>query len=105
MADYKQLLTEILLKKAKGYSFKEKTEEFTVADGKVTLVKKKVVTKRMQPDVAAIKALLQLSEDNLEVSQMTDEQLQVEKLRLLQLLNICDGANNQQTAEESPDEN
>ena len=99
MADYKQLLTEILLKKAKGYSFKEKTEEFTVADGKANLVKKKVVTKRVQPDVAAIKALLQLSEDNLDVSQMTDEQLQVEKLRLLQLLNICDGANTQQAAE------
>ena len=55
--------------------------------------------------VTLLLALLQLSEDNLEVSQMTDEQLQVEKLRLLQLLNICDGANNQQTAEESPDEN
>ncbi len=94
MSDYKQLLTDILLKKAKGYSFKEKTEEFSVLEGKLTLVKKKVVTKRVQPDVSAIKALLQLSEDSLDVSQMTDEQLQVEKLRLLRLLNICDGTEN-----------
>ena len=90
MRDYKQLLTKVLLKKAKGYTFKETTEEFNIADGKPVLNKKKVVTKRVHPDVAAVKALLQLSEDELDVSRMTDEQLQVEKLRLLQLLNICD---------------
>ena len=92
MTDYKQLLTKILLKKAKGYSYKEKTEEFNVVDGNPVLSKKKVVTKRVHPDVAAVKALLQLSEGDLDVSKMTDEQLQVEKLRLLELLNICDGA-------------
>ena len=90
--DYKQLLIKILLKKAKGYSFTEKTEEFNVTDGETVLTKKKVVTKRVHPDVAAVKALLQLSEEDLDVSKMTDEQLKVEKLRLLQLLNICDGA-------------
>lgn len=92
MTDYKQLLIKILLKKAKGYIFREKTEEFNVADGETVLTKKKVVTKRVHPDVSAVRALLQLSEEDLEVSKMTDEQLQVEKLRLLQLLNICDGA-------------
>lgn len=86
----KQLLINILLKKAKGYAYKEKTEEFSIADGEANLVKRKVVTKQMQPDVAAVKALLTLSESEADVSQMTDEQLQVEKLRLLQLLNICD---------------
>ncbi len=90
MTDYKQLLTKILLKKAKGYAYKEKTEEYNVAEGKPILNKKKVVTKRVHPDVSAIKALLQLSEEELDVSKMTDEQLQVEKLRLLKLLNICD---------------
>lgn len=92
MTDYKQLLIKILLKKAKGYSFKEKTEEFNVVEGKAQLTKKKVVTKRVQPDVAAVKALLQLSEEQLDISKMSDEQLKVEKLRLLQLLNICDDA-------------
>lgn len=92
MTDYKQLLIKILMKKAKGYSYREKTEEYNVNDGEAVPVKRKIVTKRMHPDVSALKALLQLSEGDLEVSKMTDEQLQVEKLRLLQLLNICDGA-------------
>ncbi len=90
MSNYKELLTKILLKKAKGYSFKEKTEEFNVVDGVAQLVKRKVVSKHVHPDVSAVKALLQISEDQLDVSKMTDEQLQVEKLRLLHLLEICD---------------
>lgn len=99
--DYKKLLTNVLLKKAKGYVYREKTEEFNVVDGSAVLTKKKVVTKRTHPDVSAIKALLQLSEEDADVSQMTDEQLQVEKLRLLQLLNVCDDANQtQQIAED-----
>lgn len=105
MSDCKKLLTEILLKKAKGYSFKEKTEEFSVVDGKPSLVKKKVVTKRVQPDVSAIKALLQLSENEQDVSQMTDEQLRVEKLRLLHALNICDGVSAEDGASAGDTEN
>lgn len=83
----KELLTQILLKKAKGYAFKEKTDEYVVVDGKKQLVKSKVVTKRVQPDVNAIKVLVTLT-DNLDVTKMTDEQLQVEKLRLIRLLNM-----------------
>ena len=93
MTDTKQLLTKILLKKAKGYAFHEKTDEYVVVDGEKKLVKSKVVTKRVQPDVNAIKALITLSEDNTDVTKMTDEQLQVEKLRLIRLLNMCDEPN------------
>lgn len=85
--DEKQLLIKILLKKAKGYAYHEKTDEYNVVEGKKQLVKSKVVTKRVQPDVNAIKALITLSDAGDDVTQMTDEQLQVEKLRLLNLLN------------------
>ncbi|MCH5153055.1 MAG: hypothetical protein J1F68_03770 [Clostridiales bacterium] len=85
----KELLTKILLKKAKGYTYREKTDEYVVVDGKKQLVKSKVVTKRVQPDVNAIKALITLTDD-LDVTKMTDEQLQVEKLRLIRLLNMYD---------------
>ena len=85
----KELLTKILLKKAKGYAFKEKTDEYVVVDGKKQLVKSKVVTKRVQPDVNAIKALITMTEDT-DITKMTDEQLQVEKLRLIRLLNMYD---------------
>ena len=86
----KELLTKILLKKAKGYAFKERTDEYVVVDGEKKLVKSKVVTKRVQPDVNAIKALITLTDDNSDVTKMTDEQLQVEKLRLIRLLNVYD---------------
>ena len=87
MMDTKDLLIKILLKKAKGYAYHEKTDEFNVVEGEKKLVKSKVVTKRVQPDVNAIKALISLTDACDDVTQMTDEQLQVEKLRLLNLLN------------------
>ena len=83
----KNLLIKILLKKAKGYLFRERTDEYVVTEGKKQLIKSKVVTKRMQPDVNAIKALLTLTDTETDVTKMTDEQLQVEKLRLIRLLN------------------
>jgi hypothetical protein len=88
--NYKQLLTKILLKKAKGYTVHEKTEEFVAVNGQVQLSKRKITTKKVPPDVNAIKALLQLSDEEMDVCKMTDEQLAVEKLRLLKLLDICD---------------
>jgi len=92
MRSTKQLLKDILLKKAKGFAVKEKTEEYSVVNGEPVLTKKRVVTKNVNPDVAAVKALLQLDDDSPDVATMTDEQLQVEKLRLMQLLNVCDSA-------------
>ena len=89
----KELLTKILLKKAKGYAYREKTDEYVVVENKKQLVKSKVVTKRVQPDVNAIKALITLTDDNTDVTKMTDEQLQVEKLRLIRLFNVYNEAN------------
>ncbi len=90
MPNYTQLLIDILLKKAKGFTVQEKTDEFAVTDGELTLVKSKVSTKEVLPDVSAVKALLDIPSDSVDVSDMTDEQLQVEKLRLLRLLQLAD---------------
>ncbi|MCM1289959.1 MAG: hypothetical protein NC132_04600 [Corallococcus sp.] len=103
MQSTKQLLKDILLKKAKGFSFKEKTEEYNVVNGEAVLAKKRIVTKNVHPDVTAVKALLQLDDGMQDVSAMTDEQLQVEKLRLMQLLNICDSAESSQSPAAEPD--
>lgn len=89
VSGYKELLTKILLKKAKGYSYKEKVDEYVVEDGEKQLVKTKVTTKRVQPDILAVKALIELGGD-ADITQMSDEQLQVEKLRLLRLLKTCE---------------
>lgn len=104
MVDNKQLLISILLKKAKGYSYREKTDEYVVTDGKKQLVKSKVVTKRVQPDVNAIKALITLTDDSQDVTKLTDEQLQVEKLRLIRLLNVYDSERNGAQGEVSNEE-
>ena len=88
--DYKKLMEEVLLRKAKGYCFEEKTEEFAVVDGEMTLVKRKVSTKYVQPDVGALKALAELTDDIGDLSELTDEQLKAEKLRLLKLLKLCE---------------
>ncbi len=93
---YKNLLAKVLLKKAKGYSYREKTEEYGIVDGQPVLTKRKVTTKRVQPDVNAVKALLQLSDEQADVTAMTDEQLAVEKLRLVRLLEICDKASGEE---------
>lgn len=101
MNNYKELLTKILLRKAKGYSYKEKVDEYVVVDGIKQLTKTKVTTKKVQPDVMAVKALLELDCDEQDVTSMTDEQLQVEKLRLIRLLKVCDD-NAQQINDDKP---
>lgn len=54
-------LLKSVLKKAKGYVVKEYVEEYNVVDGDVVLTKKKVSTKDIPPDMAAIKLLLESS--------------------------------------------
>lgn len=73
-----------LIKKALGYDYKEVVEEYVSSDeGEVRLTKKKVTKKNVPPDITAIKLLL---EDSVSVSQMSDEELLIEKERLLKLL-------------------
>ena len=101
--DTKELLIKILLKKAKGYAYHEKTDEYNVVEGKKQLVKSKVVTKRAHPDVNALKALITLADDNTDVTKMTDEQLQVEKLRLIRLLNAYEDTKQPSTEQTDDD--
>lgn len=87
----KELVNKILTKKAKGYTTKEKTEDYAVSNGEAVLVKRKIVTKHVPPDINAVKALLQLADLNDgDINKMTDAQLEVERLRLIGLLQVCD---------------
>ena len=87
-ATTRELLNKILLRKAKGYTFKETTDEFSVVDGEKKLVRSKTVTKCVQPDINAIKALIAMDDGEADVGKMTDEQLHSEKLRLIRLLDM-----------------
>ena len=84
-SDLKQDLKDALIKKALGYDVKEVVEEYSSdTDGEVKLSKKKVTTKFVPPDMTAIKILL--DENQTDITQLTDEELYEEKIRLLYLL-------------------
>lgn len=76
-----------LLKRAKGYSYKEVTEEYSVKeDGKPELIKRKVTKKYCPPDSSALKAYMELNGDKRDVSELSDDELIAERERLLALL-------------------
>lgn len=80
-------INDILKKFASGYKLKEKQSEYTLdKDGKMKMSKQKVNIKEVAPDIAALKALINLSNDNDSIKTMTDEELIKEKNRLLEKL-------------------
>lgn len=84
-ASTKEELKDILLKKAMGYDSLEVVEEYSADDdGEVKLIKKKVVKKPIPPDVTALKLLMEGGA--VSIAEMSDEQLNEEKVRLLNLL-------------------
>ena len=79
------LVEMALVKKALGFDCTEVVEEFTGGDeGQIKLSKKKVTTKFVPPDMTALKMLI--DEKKLKVEQMTDQELENERLRLIQVL-------------------
>ena len=72
-----------LLKRAKGYSYKEVQEEYAVKeDGEIALTKRKVTEKYCPPDSGALKTYMELNgERNIE--DYSDEELEAERQRLL----------------------
>lgn len=77
-------LEQALIKKALGYDATEVVEEYVGDGDEIKLSKKKVTTKNVPPDMSALKFLL--DESQKEVSEMTDQELYEEKVRLLCLL-------------------
>lgn len=81
----KEELECALIKKALGYDCTETVEEYAGDEqGEVRLLKKKVTIKNVPPDMTALKILLDERQKN--VCDMTDEQLEQEKARLIKLI-------------------
>lgn len=80
-------INEALLKRALGYDTSEIVEEFASDGFDVTMVKKKVTTKNVPPDITAAKMLLDAINNTREnLGQLTKEQLEREKQRLLKVI-------------------
>ena len=74
-----------LLKRAKGYSYKEVQEEYAVKeDGEIALTKRKVTEKYCPPDSGALKTYMELNGER-KIEDYTDEELEAERQRLLTL--------------------
>ena len=78
-------IKKALCKKAVGYDAKEVVEEYQDDDGVLRLTKKKVTKKHIPPDTSAARIVLE-SMDASPVGSMTDEELEAEKKRLIDLL-------------------
>ena len=80
----KQLARDALLLRATGYDATETVEEYADKDGEMVLLKRRVATKNVPPDVSAAKIIME--EQDFSVSDMTDEQLEKERARLIKEL-------------------
>lgn len=80
-SDYKKAL----IKKALGYDSTETVCEYVSDDdGEIKLTKKKVTKKNVPPDITALKILIEDMDKS--VGQMSDEELEEERKRLINLL-------------------
>jgi hypothetical protein len=82
-------LESALMKVALGFSVEEITEEFGEVDGTLKLLKRKRTKKQVPPDLKAVQLLL--AERGVAVADMTDEELEKEKQRLLLILSESGG--------------
>lgn len=70
---------DAVVKRACGYEAHETVEEYAIVDGSLELVKKRVTTKDVPPDISAAKLIF----DSSDTDGLSDEQLETEKRRLL----------------------
>ncbi|MDE6104847.1 MAG: hypothetical protein K2O41_01890 [Clostridia bacterium] len=70
-----------LKKCAVGFGTSEVVEEFSVEDGELKLIKKKVTRRDVPPDIKAVKLLMDGGTESL-----SDEELEAEMQRLTKLL-------------------
>lgn len=80
-------IKKALKKRALGYDSTEVTEEYQEKeDGSVKMIKRKVVSKNVPPDVTALKLFLDIENETDDIKNLTDDELQEEKIRLIKLL-------------------
>lgn len=79
----KQDVMSTLLKRAMGYTVEEIVEEYAGDERGGELIKRKVTTKPVPPDVTALKTYIELSRQDDGYASMTDSELESEKERLI----------------------
>ena len=85
MNEREEKIKRAIAKKAVGYSAKEVVEEYQDDDGVLKLTRRKVTKKHVPPDTQAAKMVME-GFALTSVENMTDEELEAEKQRLLDSL-------------------
>ncbi len=80
----KEELGKVLMKVAQGCLVQEVTEEYAEVDGQMRLTKRKEVRRDIPPDLKAVQMLL--GESKTGWDELSDEELEEEKKRLLKAL-------------------
>ena len=83
MKGKEEQLNKVLMQVAKGCCTTEVTEEYAEVDGEMRLTKRKETRREIPPDLKAVQMLLGKGADEKE---MSDEQLEEERQRLLETL-------------------
>lgn len=86
MKKKKDIVMDTLYKKAIGYTVEEIVEEYASEEKGGELLKRKVTTKAVPPDIVALKTYIELMKENNEFDNMSIEELEKEKIRLLKQL-------------------
>jgi hypothetical protein len=82
----KNKVVKALKKRALGYETTEITEEYVDdGEGGIKMLKRKVIQKNVPPDVSAVKLYVELTGES-SIKNLSDEELQEEKIRLLKML-------------------
>ena len=77
-------IKDALYSKALGFTTQEVTEEYGISGDEFVLQKRKTSTKVYAPDLTALQMILEKEgDDKNEYANMTDEELQKEKERLI----------------------
>lgn len=87
MSNVKEMekLRRAIKKKALGYNVVEETVDYSLVDGEMVPSKRKTAKRHIPPDVAALKAFLDMAEEK-DYSAMSDSELAEERTRLLKIL-------------------
>ena len=96
--DLVEQLFEAVKRKAIGYTTTENVEEYSLVDGELSIVKRKITQKEVPPDIAAVKFLIDENIDSY--SEMTEDELLSEKNRLLNLLKEAENATDKNKAQD-----
>lgn len=77
---------KLLIRKAFGYTVEETVDEYVEEESGLKLIKRKVTTKHVPPDLSSAKAVLEYLSADIDYSSLTDEELKEERDRLIGLL-------------------